>query len=102
MGMGAYESELRPDDVYVLARSPEGELGAVMRFAAHCGNLSLDTMRRVGATPNGLNEAMVCRVLELARERDIPQVSLNYAGLAHLVRDECHPPRPGPLGPPPC
>ena len=88
MGMGAYESDLLPDDVYALARSPEGELGAVMRFAAHCGNLSLDTMRRVGATPNGLNEAMVCRVLELARERDIPQVSLNYAGLAHLVRDE--------------
>ena len=59
-----------------------------MRFAAHCGNLSLDTMRRVGATPNGLNEAMVCRVLELARERGIAQVSLNYAGLAHFVRGE--------------
>ncbi len=87
---GPIESELRPDDMYVLARSPEGELGAVMRFAAHCGNLSLDTMRRVGATPNGLNEAMVCRVLELARERDIPQVSLNYAGLAHLVRGEAN------------
>ena len=34
-----------------------------MRFVSHCGNLSLDTMRRVGATPNGLNEALVCRVL---------------------------------------
>jgi lysyl-tRNA synthetase, class II len=89
MGMGAYESDLLPDDVYALARSPEGELGAVMRFASHCGNLSLDIMRRVGATPNGLNEAMVCQLLELARERHIPQVSLNYAGLAHLVRDEC-------------
>jgi lysyl-tRNA synthetase, class II len=88
MGMGVYDSALRPDDVYALARSPEGDLGAVMRFAAHCGSLSLDTMRRVGPTPNGLNEAMVCRVLELARERGVHQVSLNYAGLAHLVRGE--------------
>jgi lysyl-tRNA synthetase, class II len=94
MGMGPYETELRPDDVYVLARSPEGQLGAVMRFAAHRGKLSLDTMRRVGATPNGLNEAMVCRALALARERGVAQVSLNYAGLAHLVRREVEHARP--------
>ena len=86
MGMGSFDPEVRPDDQYVLARSPEGELAAVMRFVAHCGNLSLDTMRRVGETPNGLNEALVCRALELARERGVREVSLNYAGLAHLVR----------------
>jgi lysyl-tRNA synthetase class 2 len=57
-----------------------------MRFASYCGNLSLDTMRRVGETPNGLNEALVCRAIESARELGVPQVSLNYAGLAHLVR----------------
>jgi lysyl-tRNA synthetase class 2 len=45
-------------------------------------------MRRVGATPNGLNEALVCRALTVARERGIRQVSLNYAGLAHLVRSQ--------------
>jgi lysyl-tRNA synthetase class 2 len=88
MGMGPYETEVRPDDLYVLARSSEGELGAVMRFVSHCGKLSLDTMRRVGATPNGLNEALVCRALTVARERGIRQVSLNYAGLAHLVRSQ--------------
>ena len=44
-------------------------------------------MRRVGETPNGLNEALVCRALEIARDRGIGQVSLNYAGLAHLVHD---------------
>ncbi len=86
MGMGAFAAEVRPDDLYLLARSPSGELRAVMRFAAHCGRLSLDTMRRVGQTPNGLNEAMVCTALEFARERGVPEVSLNYAGLAHLVR----------------
>jgi len=86
MGMGTFEPGVRPGDLYLLARSPEGELGAVMHFISHCGKLSLDTMRRVGDTPNGLNEALVCRALETARRRGVPEVSLNYAGLAHLVR----------------
>jgi lysyl-tRNA synthetase class 2 len=88
MGMGSYEAEVRPDDLYALARSPEGELGAVMHFVSHCGRLSLDTMRRVGTTPNGLNEALVCQTLGVARDRGVRQVSLNYAGLAHLLRGE--------------
>jgi lysyl-tRNA synthetase class 2 len=88
MGMGSFTAELRPDDLYLLARSPAGELGAVMRFVT-CGRLlSLDTMQRVGETPNGLNEALVARALEVARARGVTEVSLNYAGLAHLVRAE--------------
>lgn len=86
MGMGAFDADRWPGDLYLLARSPEGELRAVMRFIQHCGRLSLDTMHRVGETPNGLNEALICRALEIARDRDIPEVSLNYAGLGHLVR----------------
>jgi lysyl-tRNA synthetase class 2 len=86
MGMGRFEAEMRADDLYVLARGPDGSLGAAMRFASHCGRLSLDTMRRCGETPNGLNEALVCRALLQARELGVRQVSLNYAGLAHLVR----------------
>lgn len=86
MGMGRYASEIRPDDLYAVARSPAGTLGAVMRFAEHAGKLSLDTMRRVGETPNGLNEALVAAALQSAAARGIPEVSLNYAGLAHLVR----------------
>jgi lysyl-tRNA synthetase, class II len=88
MGMGEHGGELRPDDLYVLALSPEGTLGAAMRFVMYGGNLSLDTMQRVGTTPNGLNEALVVRALEVARERGIDEVSLNYAGLAHLFRGE--------------
>jgi len=86
MSMGPFESGVAAGDLYLLARSPEGELAAAMRFIAHRGRLSLGTMRRVGETPNGLNEALVCRALEVARERGIPEVSLNYAGLAHLIR----------------
>jgi lysyl-tRNA synthetase class 2 len=86
MSMGEFELGVRPDDLYALAFSPEGRLQAVMRFLAHRGKLSLDTMRRVGETPNGLNEALVCHALEAARSRGVPEVSLNYAGLGHLVR----------------
>ena len=86
MSMGQFEAGIGPADLYLLARSPDGTLAAVMRFISHRGKLSLDTMRRVGETPNGLNEALVCRALEIARERGISEVSLNYAGLAHLIR----------------
>ena len=87
MSMGEFEPGVRPDDIYALAWSPDGELCAVMRFVSHTVNLSLDTMRRVGETPNGLNEALVCHALEFARARGVREVSLNYAGLGHLVRE---------------
>jgi lysyl-tRNA synthetase, class II len=86
MAMGEFDLGVRPGDLYVLARSPEGRLSAVMRFLSCGGNLSLDTMRRVGDTPNGLNESLVCRALLFAREHGVREVSLNYAGLGHLVR----------------
>ena len=86
MSMGQYEAGIGPADLYLLARSPDGTLAAMMRFISHRGKLSLATMRRVGETPNGLTEALVCRALEVARERGISEVSLNYAGLAHLIR----------------
>jgi lysyl-tRNA synthetase class 2 len=90
MSLGEHEHGVRPNDLFLLARCPEGQLRAVMRFLAHRGNLSLDTMRRVGETPNGLNEALVCEALAVARDRAVAEVSLNYAGLAHLLR---HPAR---------
>jgi lysyl-tRNA synthetase, class II len=94
MAMGEFDLSVRPADLYVLARSPEGRLSAVMRFLSCGANLSLDTMRRVGETPNGLNESLVCRALLFARDHGVGEVSLNYAGLGHLVRS-------GPSGGPP-
>lgn len=86
MSMGEFELAIRPDDLYVLAWSPGGELQGVARFLTHRGKLSLDVVRRVGQTPNGLTEALICHALEFARARGIGDVSLNYAGLAHLLR----------------
>ena len=85
MSMGAHDPGVRPGDLYLLGRAPDGELRAVMRLLGHRGNLSLDTMRRVGETPNGLNEALICEALRYARSHELGEVSLNYAGLGHLV-----------------
>lgn len=88
MSMGEFELAIRPDDVYVLAWSPEGRLQGFVRFLTHREKLSLDIMRRVGEPPNGLAEALVCHALEFARSRQTEEVSLNYAGLAHLLRPD--------------
>jgi lysyl-tRNA synthetase class 2 len=88
MSMGEFELAIRPDDLYVLAWSPNGRLQAVMRFLTLRRKLSLDIIRRVGQPPNGVTEALVCHALEVARDRGVEEVSLNYAGLSHLLRDE--------------
>jgi lysyl-tRNA synthetase class 2 len=42
-------------------------------------------MRRVGDQPNGVNEALVVAALQHARERGLREVSLNFAGFAHVL-----------------
>jgi lysyl-tRNA synthetase class 2 len=88
MSMGEFELAIRADDLYVLAFSPEGELQGLLRFLAHQRKLSLDVMRRVGQLPNGLTEALVCHALQFARAHRVEEISLNYAGLAHLLRPD--------------
>src|SRR5437763_1336817 len=55
------------DGLYVLARSPDGQVRAFLHFVRYRDGLSLDATRRIGDEPNGLNEAMVVAVLERAR-----------------------------------
>jgi lysyl-tRNA synthetase class 2 len=71
--------------VYVMAREPDGEVTGFLHFVSYPGGLSLDAMRRLGGEPNGLNEALVSRALEHARELGVTEVSLNFAGFAHLM-----------------
>jgi lysyl-tRNA synthetase class 2 len=85
MSMGPWEAEWSAQDLIVLGREPGGELRGLLRFAAHPGGLSLEAMRRIGECPNGLTEAMVVRAIEVAREREVEEVSLNFAGFAHLM-----------------
>ncbi|MEA2321824.1 MAG: lysyl-tRNA synthetase, class [Solirubrobacteraceae bacterium] len=71
--------------LYVLGRDPDGRVRAFVRFAEYAGGLSLDAMRRVGDTPNGLMDALVVRAIEHARELGLRAVSLNFAGFAHIM-----------------
>jgi lysyl-tRNA synthetase class 2 len=79
---GAEEDE---DSVYVLARDRDAALRGFLRLLRYRGGLSLDVMRRSGGEPNGLNEAMVVAALECARANGVREVSLNFAGFAHLM-----------------
>ena len=71
--------------LYVLARDPDRRLRAFLHFVAYRDGLSLDVMRRLGDEPNGLSEALVVAALEHARARGLGEVSLNFAGFAHVM-----------------
>lgn len=72
-------------DLYVLGRDPDGTVRAFLRFLPFRTGLSLDAMRRPEEAPNGLMEALVAAALTHAREHGIEEVSLNFAGFAHLM-----------------
>ena len=74
--------------LYVLGRDESGTLRSFLRFARYRQGLSLDVMRRSGETPNGLNESLVVAALGYAREREMSEVSLNFAGFAHVMAAE--------------
>src|SRR3954467_7541245 len=85
-----------PEDaaaVYALGRAPDGELRTFIRFARCSDTLSLDVMRRSGAEPNGLSEALIARTLVWAREQGARRASLNFAGFAHVTRPKTVPTR---------
>lgn len=75
-------------DVYVLARSPEGEVRAFQRYVPYRGGLSLDAMRRLDDEPNGISDALVAAALAHARERGCREVSLNFSSFAHVMAAE--------------
>ena len=75
------------DDLYVIARDAAGEPRGFLHFGIVPGGnaLSLSTMRRERDTPNGLNEFLICRAIDHAREHRIRRVSLNFAAFALLL-----------------
>jgi lysyl-tRNA synthetase class 2 len=75
-------------DVYVVARGPDGRVAAFLRFVRYRAGLSLDAMRRLDDVPNGLNEALVVAALAYARDHGAGEVSLNFAGFAHIMAAE--------------
>ncbi|HEX4804491.1 MAG TPA: phosphatidylglycerol lysyltransferase domain-containing protein, partial [Conexibacter sp.] len=74
------------DALFVVARDPTGAPRAFLRFARHAHGLSLDAMRRGEVDePNGLGEAMIVAALRRAAAEGLAEVSLNFAGFAHVM-----------------
>jgi lysyl-tRNA synthetase class 2 len=88
MTLGRLGAEEDEHGLYVLGRDPDGRVRAFVRFAEYRDGLSLDAMRRVGETPNGLLDALVVRAIEHAGERGLRTVSLNFAGFAHIMASD--------------
>ncbi len=74
--------------LYVMARDRAGRVRSFVRFAILADGLSLDVMRRFGDEPNGVAEALVVAAIEHARAAGRAQVSLSFAGFAHVMAAE--------------
>jgi lysyl-tRNA synthetase class 2 len=75
------------DDRYAVAFDAERRVGGFLHlgWAPAASALSLSSMRRDRHAPNGLNEFLVCRTIDWARQEGIRQVSLNFAAFAAIL-----------------
>jgi lysyl-tRNA synthetase, class II len=71
----------------VLARDGDGAVRGVLHFVPVYGRdaASLSFMRRDPGTPNGLTEFLVVKAVELLREREVKELSLNFAAFARWM-----------------
>jgi lysyl-tRNA synthetase class 2 len=84
MALDSLQGHHRGDTLLLLARDQKGAVRGVLHFVPCFGRptVSLSFMRRDPATPNGLMEFMVVKAIELLHERDIAELSLNFAAFA--------------------
>ena len=78
-----------PDTLLVIARAPDGHVAGFLHLVPSFGPaaMSLERMRRLPDEPNGLMEFLVVRTIALLRERDVPELSLNFAAFGKFLRD---------------
>lgn len=76
--------------VFVVGRDPEGVPMGFLHFAVvrPCAALSLSSMPRLRATPNGFNEWLICESVDWARAHGFRRLSLNFAPFAALLAPE--------------
>ena len=88
MALDTLDSELAKDVAVFVTRDGAGRPRAFLEFVPTYGRaaLSLSSMRRDPATPNGTTEFLVARALETLRERGAVEVSLNFAAFGRLLR----------------
>ena len=76
------------EGVLAVAEDPDGGVGGFIQLVPSpaSGGYSLATMRRRGATPNGLMEYLIVETIEWARAKRVPEISLNFAVFGELLR----------------
>ncbi len=79
----------RPETLLVITRAPDGHVAGFMHLVPSFGPaaMSLERMRRLPDEPNGLMEFLVVRTIALLRERDVAELSLNFAAFGKFLRD---------------
>ena len=86
--MDSIRCQGQEDTLVVLARDESDPAHPAIRGVLHFvpvygrAAVSLSFMRRDPATPNGLTEFLVVQAIELLRERDLEELSLNFAAFA--------------------
>ncbi len=87
MAMDSLRCEEHCDGAVVVARDGEGRIRGFIHFVPSYGRpaMSLSLMRRDRETPNGLMEFLVVRAIELLRDADVEEVSLNFAAFARFM-----------------
>jgi lysyl-tRNA synthetase class 2 len=87
MAMDSLTGQHCDETLVVLARDGDGAIRGVLHFVPCYGRraVSLSFMRRDPSTPNGLTEFLVARAAELLREREIEELSLNFATFARWM-----------------
>ncbi|MGB2951786.1 MAG: phosphatidylglycerol lysyltransferase domain-containing protein [Gaiellaceae bacterium] len=78
------------DAVFVVGFGPDGHAAGFLHFAVcHAASaLSLSSMPRLGDTPNGFTEWLVCEAVAWAHDHGFERVSLNFAPFAALLAPE--------------
>jgi lysyl-tRNA synthetase class 2 len=76
-----------PEALIAVAERADGHVGGFIHLVPvpATGGLSLASMRRCEEVPNGLMEFLLARTIEWARERDVPEFSLNFSVFAQLI-----------------
>jgi lysyl-tRNA synthetase class 2 len=87
MAMASIQGRYTDDTPLILARDEEGTVRGVLHFVPVYGRsaVSLSSMRRDPETPNGLTEFLVCKAIELLRDRGVEELSLNFATAAKYL-----------------
>jgi lysyl-tRNA synthetase, class II len=89
MAIDCLRGEHLAESVVVVARDADQVARGFLHFAPCYGRpaMSLGLMRRDRDSVNGLTEYLVVSAIEMLREREIEEVSLNFAAFARLLRD---------------